>query len=99
VNTVIPRVQPTRSTITVACFVGTVWGRSRIRCSTRRLPTLSASSRVSAGLAAAEAARTVLREIPNVVAIILIGNPLARCNLRISAQSSTYSTPRPRPHD
>jgi hypothetical protein len=39
VNTVIPRVQPTRSTITVACFVGAVWGRSRIRCSTRRLPS------------------------------------------------------------
>ena len=37
----------------------------------------------------ASAARTVLREIPNVRAIILIGNPSARCKRRISAQSST----------
>ena len=35
------------------------------------------------------AARTVFLEIPNVLAINLIGNPSARCNLRISAQSST----------
>ena len=35
------------------------------------------------------AARTVFLEIPNVLAINLIGNPSARYNLRISAQSST----------
>lgn len=31
----------------------------------------------------------MLREIPNVLAINLIGNPSARCNRRISAQSAT----------
>jgi hypothetical protein len=41
----------------------------------------------------------VFRDTPNVLAIILIGNSSARCNLRISAQSSTDNTsshsPRP----
>jgi hypothetical protein len=41
------------------------------------------------GPSLANAARTVLRETPNVLAIVLIGNPSARCSLRISAQSST----------
>ena len=50
------------------------------------------------GPSATSAARTVLRETPNVLAIILIGNPSARCNLRISAQSSTDNTPVLLPH-
>src|SRR6201999_2935426 len=41
------------------------------------------------GPSLANAVRTVFREIFNVLAIILIGNPSARCSLRISAQSST----------
>jgi hypothetical protein len=35
----------------------------------------------------------VFLETPNVLAIILIGNRSARCNRRISAQSSTFNTP------
>ena len=41
------------------------------------------------GPSLATAARIVLRETPNVLAINLIGNPSARYNRRISAQSST----------
>ena len=41
------------------------------------------------GSSEANADRTVFRETFNVLAINLIGNPSARCNLRISAQSST----------
>ena len=41
------------------------------------------------GSSQANADRTVFRETFNVLAINLIGNPSARCNLRISAQSST----------
>jgi len=47
------------------------------------------------GACEANAARTVLRETPNTRAIILIGNPSARRNRRISAQSSTDNTPPP----
>jgi hypothetical protein len=36
--------------------------------------------------------RTVFFEIPIVLAITLIGTPSARCNRRISAQSSTDLT-------
>jgi hypothetical protein len=39
------------------------------------------------------AVRTVFLEIPITRAITLIGICSARCNLRISAQSSTQSTP------
>src|SRR6185437_13460127 len=39
------------------------------------------------------AVRTVFLETPSTRAIILIGNRSARCNLRISAQSSTDNTP------
>src|SRR6516164_10780590 len=45
------------------------------------------------GASEANAERTVLRDTFNTRAIILIGNPSARCNLRISAQSSTDNTP------
>src|SRR5689334_24647052 len=45
------------------------------------------------GPSEANAARTVFRETPNFRAIALIGNPSARCNRRISAQSSTDNTP------
>src|SRR6185437_15148772 len=41
------------------------------------------------GPSEASADRTVFRDIFNVLAIVLIGNPSARCSLRISAQSST----------
>ena len=45
------------------------------------------------GRSLATAARTVFRDIPITRAITLTGIPSARCNLRISAQSSTESTP------
>src|SRR5581483_11909094 len=45
------------------------------------------------GVSEANAARTVLRDTFITRAIILIGNPSARCNRRISAQSSTDNTP------
>ena len=41
------------------------------------------------------AARSVLREIPSVLVIGLIGNPSARSNRRISAKSSTDSNSLP----
>src|SRR6185437_11717228 len=41
------------------------------------------------GPSEASADRTVFRDIFNVLAIVLIVNPSARCSLRISAQSST----------
>src|SRR5690349_5513274 len=47
------------------------------------------------GASARNAARTVLRDTFITRAIILIGNPSARCNRRISAQSSTDNTPPP----
>src|SRR6516164_7891546 len=45
------------------------------------------------GASDANAARTVFRDTFNTRPIILIDNPSARCNLRISAQSSTDNTP------
>src|SRR5262249_328830 len=45
------------------------------------------------GALEANAARTVLRDTFNNREIILIDNPSARCNRRISAQSSTDNTP------
>jgi len=43
------------------------------------------------GASQAIAARTVFREILNVLAMALIPNPSARCSLLISAQSSTLN--------
>jgi len=45
------------------------------------------------GLDDANARRTALRDTPSRRTIALIGRPSARCNRRISAQSSTASTP------
>jgi hypothetical protein len=94
-----PRSQPTRSAITVAGIVGTARSCSRIRCSKASTADPTGARTYFGGPSAASAARTVLRETPNVLAIILMGNLSARCNLRISAQSSTDSTPCPLPHD
>jgi hypothetical protein len=91
-NTVIPRVHATRSTITVAGIAGIAG--SRVSCS--RIGSSNASTADPRRLpdvlqrpSEAIAARTVFRETPNVLAMVLMPNPSARCSRRISAQSST----------
>src|ERR1700742_4472080 len=88
-NTVIPRVQPTRSAITEAGIVGTAVSWARIASSNASTADPAGLRSYFGGPSEANAARTVFREMPNVLAINLIGNPSARCSLRISAQSST----------
>jgi hypothetical protein len=88
-NTVIPRVHPTRSAITVAGIVGAALSWARIASSTASTADPTGLRSYFGGPSDTSAARTVFREIPNVRAIILIGDPSARCSLRISAQSST----------
>ena len=88
-NTVIPRVHPTRSAITVAGIVGTSTSCSRMASSNASTAEPLGRRSYFGGASEAIAARTVFRETPNVLAIVLIGNPSARRSLRISAQSST----------
>ena len=88
-KTVIPRFQPTRSAITVAGIVGTAVSWARMASSNASTADPAGLHSYFGGPSEANAARTVLREIPNVLAINLIGNPSARCKRRISAQSST----------
>ena len=82
----------------MAGIVGTTWSCSRIRGSNASTADPAGFRTYLGGPSATSAARTVLRETPNVLAIILIGNLSARCNLRISAQSSTDNTPVLLPH-
>jgi hypothetical protein len=89
-NTVIARVHPTRSAITPAGIVGTSVSWARIASSNTSTADPAGFRTYFGGSSLANAARTVLREIFNVLTIN-IGNPSARCNLRISAQSSTAS--------
>jgi hypothetical protein len=70
-------------------IVGTADNCARIASSKASTADPAGPRSYFGGPSAANAARTVLREIPNVRAINLIGNPSARCNRRISAQSST----------
>jgi hypothetical protein len=88
-NTVIPRVHPTRSAITVAGILGATINCSRIARSNPSTADPDGFRSYLGGPSEAIAARTVFLETPNVLAINLIGNPSARCSLRISAQSST----------
>ena len=88
-NTVIPRLQPTRSAITVAGIVGTSLNCSRIASSNSSTTDPAGARSYRGGPSEATAARTVFRDTPNVRAIVLIGNPSARRSRRISAQSST----------
>jgi hypothetical protein len=92
-KTVIPRVHPTRSAITVAGIVGTACNCSRIASSKASTDEPGALRWYFGGASEAIAARTVFRKIPNVFAIVLIPNPSARCSRRISAQSSTDNIP------
>jgi hypothetical protein len=88
-NTVIPRVQPTRSAITVAGIVGTIVSWTRIASSNASTADPAGLRSYFGGPSAASAARTVFREIPNVLAINLIGNPSARLpRLRVWLVSS-----------
>jgi hypothetical protein len=77
-NTVIPRVQPTRSAITVAGIVGTNSSCSRITSSNASTADPAGLRSYFGGASEATAAGTVFRETPNVLAIVLIGNPSAR---------------------
>ena len=92
-NTVSPRVQPIRSAITVAGILGYACSNSRMRGSTSSTIDPAGVRSYFGGTSEAIAARTVFLETPNTRTIALIGNPSARCSLRISAQSSTDNTP------
>ena len=90
-NTGIQRSHPTRSAITVAGIVGTACSCSRIRGSNASTAD-PAGVRTYLGGPSPPAPRDRVLEHPNVLAITLIGIPSARCNRRISAQSSTDNT-------
>src|SRR5215207_4758209 len=81
-----------RSAITVAGIVGRASSSSRIRGSTASTTDPVLWRRYAGGPSAANAAFTVFFEHPNTRAITLIGIRSARCNRRISAQSSTLNT-------
>ncbi len=84
---------PIRSAITVAGIDGYALSSSRIRGSAASVTDPFAGRSYFGGRSLATAARTVFRETPITRAITLIGIFSARCSLRISAQSSTQSTP------
>ena len=92
-STVSPLSQPIRSAITVAGIVGYAFSSSRIRGSAASTIDPAGLRSYFGGRSLAIAARTVFREIPIIRAIALTGTCSARCSLRISAQSSTESTP------
>ena len=81
----IPRVHPTRSAITVAGIVGTMVSCSRIASSNPSTADPDGFRSYFGGPSEAIAARTVFRETPNLLAIVLIGTLSARCSRRISA--------------
>ena len=94
-STRIDRSQPIRSAITVAGIVGYASSSSRIRGSTASTTDPARGRSYFGGPSLATAARTVFLETPITRAISLIGISSARCSRRISAQSSTDSTPSP----
>jgi len=81
------RCRPPHST--VPGIVGTRSNCSRIASSNESTADPDRFRSYLGGPSEAIAARTVFREIPNVLAIVLIPNPSARWSRRISAQSST----------
>jgi hypothetical protein len=92
-STRIDRSHPIRSAITVAGIVGYARSSSRIRGSNPSTTDPAGLRSYFGGRSLATAARTVFLEIPIARAIALTGICSARCSLRISAQSSTESTP------
>ncbi|KRF35504.1 hypothetical protein ASG96_18950 [Terrabacter sp. Soil810] len=91
-STVNDRCQPTRCAITVAGIVGHERNSSMIAGSTASTHEPFPGRSYRGGLSLANARRTAFREIRNRRAIALIGICSARCNRRISAQSSTLIT-------
>ena len=83
---------PIRSAITVAGMSGTARSSSRIRDSNPSATDPAGARSYRGGPADRTAARTVFRETFIIRAICLTGSPSARCNRRISAQSSTEIT-------
>jgi hypothetical protein len=92
-STRMDRSHPIRSAITVAGIAGYTFSSSRILGSAASTIDPAGLRSYFGGPSLAIAARTVFLEIPSTRAITLIGIPSARCSLRISAQSSTESTP------
>jgi hypothetical protein len=81
--------------MTVAGIVGQACNNSRIRGSAASTTEPRDRRRYAGGSSAANAFLTVFFEHPTTRAIILIGIRSARCNRRISAQSSTLNTHSP----
>src|SRR6266540_1484550 len=94
-STVNDRSQPIRSAITVAGICGQATSNSRMRGSTPSTTDPCGARTYVGGPWLASARLTVFLEIPITRAIALIGICSARYNRRISAQSSTFSTPLP----
>jgi hypothetical protein len=84
--------QPIRCAITVAGIRGNSTSSARTRASTPSANLGRGARSYLGGRSDANAERTVFRAIPNRRAISLIDTPSARCNRRISAQSSTLIT-------
>ena len=92
-KTVIDRVQPIRSAITVAGIRGNSASSARICGSTSSTSDPRGPRSREGGPDARNAARTVLRASPSRRAISLIETPSARCSRRTSAHSSSAITP------
>ena len=88
-STVIPRSQPIRSAITVACISGKSPNSLRISGSNPSTLEPCGDRSYRGGVSERNTARTVFRATPNLLAIVLIPSPSALCSRRISAQSST----------
>ena len=88
-NTVIQRVQPIRSAITVAGIVGTSLQQLPDRGSTASTTDPAGCRSYFGGPSEANAARTVFLETPNIPRDHLDRHPLRPMQPRISAQSST----------
>ncbi|GJF03033.1 hypothetical protein PSD17_19940 [Pseudonocardia sp. D17] len=84
--------QPIRSAITVAGIRGYSASNARTRGSTASTSDPRGGRWYFGGRSELNAERTVFREICSRRAISLIDKPSARCNRRISAQSSTLIT-------
>jgi hypothetical protein len=92
-NTLPDRVQPTRSAITDAGIAGNSASRTRIAGSKPSTADPTRRRSYLGGPTEANARDTAPRETPSRRATARADNPSDRCNRRISAQSSTASTP------
>jgi hypothetical protein len=92
-STVIDRVQPIRSAITVAGILASNASSRRIAASNASTAEPVAGREYRGGSAEASALATVFLEIPKRRAIAACDNRSDLCSRRISAQSSTLITP------